>query len=72
MSAGLGVHGDETIDTRLEGPEGPRRLPRGPAPMIVGRVRRTLRERDLLRGGEGVLVACSGGADSISSGASIF
>jgi tRNA(Ile)-lysidine synthase len=32
--------------------------------MIVGRVRRTLRERGLLEGGEGVLVACSGGADS--------
>lgn len=32
--------------------------------MIVARVRRTIRERALLAGGERVLVACSGGPDS--------
>lgn len=32
--------------------------------MVVARVRRTMRERGLVRGGERVLVACSGGPDS--------
>ena len=34
--------------------------------MILARVRRSVRERELLHAGQGVLVGCSGGPDSVA------